>query len=329
VISPKAPQKYSSKLIFVDGLPGSGKSATAQFVALQLQRNKLEARWFYEVEEPHPVHYWDAGNKDDFAQKSLQLWRALAASAYQSEETTVLESSLFQRTLGLALARYEDVNEKWLEEYYTELQNIVADHAPILVYFYPTDVASFVEKVFAERGDEWTQWFIGFVTQAPISKQRNWHGFEGVVAFLELYKALCGNLVSRFPHSKIAIENSGGEWTAYYQQIMDFLDLPLVADAPVAADFSDQVVGKYRGEGIDFECEVRFVSGQLAINNIWWPAGKFVPLITNGSDCFLIRGSPLELKFEQQGADDKTWRVCIHGNWEEYNGKVLYRQRGD
>lgn len=144
MISSEGPQEYPSKLIFVDGLPGSGKSTTAQFVALQLQKHNLKARWFYEVEEPHPIHYWDAANRDEFAQKSLQLWRLFAASARQSDEITVLESSLFQRTLGLVLARYENINEEWLIEYYAELQEIIVELAPMLVYYYQVDVAEFI-----------------------------------------------------------------------------------------------------------------------------------------------------------------------------------------
>ena len=43
------------KLILVEGLPGSGKSSTAQFICDQLQRNGHRARWYYEDETPHPV----------------------------------------------------------------------------------------------------------------------------------------------------------------------------------------------------------------------------------------------------------------------------------
>ena len=43
------------RIIFVDGLPGSGKSTTAQRLSLHLRRQGYRARWVFEHEEPHPV----------------------------------------------------------------------------------------------------------------------------------------------------------------------------------------------------------------------------------------------------------------------------------
>src|SRR5687767_5330975 len=42
-------------LVLVEGLPGCGKSTTAQFLARQLRRAGYRARWHYEEETPHPV----------------------------------------------------------------------------------------------------------------------------------------------------------------------------------------------------------------------------------------------------------------------------------
>jgi hypothetical protein len=49
--------KSNSKLIIVEGLPGSGKSTIAQFIAHQLQRNNEEAQWYYEVGLQHPLEF--------------------------------------------------------------------------------------------------------------------------------------------------------------------------------------------------------------------------------------------------------------------------------
>lgn len=47
----------SSKLIIVEGLPGSGKSTIAQFIAHQLQGNNIKAQWYYEVGLYHPLEF--------------------------------------------------------------------------------------------------------------------------------------------------------------------------------------------------------------------------------------------------------------------------------
>jgi thymidylate kinase len=44
-----------SRLIFVEGFPGAGKSTTAQFLARQLARSGGRVRWVYEGEVPNPL----------------------------------------------------------------------------------------------------------------------------------------------------------------------------------------------------------------------------------------------------------------------------------
>lgn len=47
-----------SKLIFVEGLPGTGKTTNAQFLQVQLQRNGYDVRWIHEVEHLHPTSFF-------------------------------------------------------------------------------------------------------------------------------------------------------------------------------------------------------------------------------------------------------------------------------
>jgi shikimate kinase len=55
-----------TKLILVEGLPGSGKSSFGQFVGLQLSRNNHNAQWFIECELNHPVQFeYEASFSDD------------------------------------------------------------------------------------------------------------------------------------------------------------------------------------------------------------------------------------------------------------------------
>ena len=43
------------RLALVEGLPGSGKSTTAQWLAHQAERQAQPVRWIHEGEWPHPV----------------------------------------------------------------------------------------------------------------------------------------------------------------------------------------------------------------------------------------------------------------------------------
>lgn len=48
-----------TKLIMLEGLPGTGKSTNAYFLLRQLERAGKRARWFHEVARPHPVLFFD------------------------------------------------------------------------------------------------------------------------------------------------------------------------------------------------------------------------------------------------------------------------------
>ena len=43
------------RIVILEGLPGSGKSTTAHLLRLHLQDVGLDARWWWEHEQPHPI----------------------------------------------------------------------------------------------------------------------------------------------------------------------------------------------------------------------------------------------------------------------------------
>jgi len=52
----------NTKLIIIEGLPGSGKSTIGQFIGLQLQRNNINVNWHGEGDLDHPTDFeYEAG----------------------------------------------------------------------------------------------------------------------------------------------------------------------------------------------------------------------------------------------------------------------------
>lgn len=45
----------NSKLILIDGITGSGKSTTTQFLASQLKENDIKVKWYHETQTIHPL----------------------------------------------------------------------------------------------------------------------------------------------------------------------------------------------------------------------------------------------------------------------------------
>jgi hypothetical protein len=90
-----------TNLICVDGLPGSGKSTTAQLLFIHLSRNGYNAEWFYEHQISHPIYkYYDLGKAFGMSpleskrahERALRNWKRLANSLRRTGRITILES---------------------------------------------------------------------------------------------------------------------------------------------------------------------------------------------------------------------------------------------
>jgi adenylate kinase family enzyme len=79
-----------SKMILIDGIPGSGKSTTANFIHRQLQRSDIESHWFHELEKANPLfnaEYIQAriiSDADDYVRDTLEKWRVLVRQIKES-----------------------------------------------------------------------------------------------------------------------------------------------------------------------------------------------------------------------------------------------------
>src|SRR5215471_10932274 len=101
-----------TRLICIEGMPGSGKSTTSQRLWLHLLRNGCDSRWVYEHDTTHPIWKFeeqravvesgtlDLSLLDDIV---VDRWRQLAGELAGTGPTMVLESALFQTPIGLLL----------------------------------------------------------------------------------------------------------------------------------------------------------------------------------------------------------------------------------
>jgi DNA polymerase III delta prime subunit len=112
-----------SGLVFVEGVPGTGKSTTAQFLARQLIRHGRPARWFYEEQVPNPfvpeIHPSEYRDWHHFINLRVERWQEFARAAAVSTETLVAESVLLQAPVFTMLRR--DVPPAMIEQLLIEL----------------------------------------------------------------------------------------------------------------------------------------------------------------------------------------------------------------
>lgn len=273
----------NTQLILIDGLSGSGKSYTTQLLAMHLQRNGYQAKWFYEHEMPHPIYQYDelAGSIEfalrqktwvgagwsthigklgywvstlfsrkarlpphEVHKKALLNWENFATSLTKTEQINLLESTFLQTTLGAMWA--VEFDRETMINHVLQAQNIIKPLNPVFIYFYQNDVAAAVRNNCDRRGPEFEKYLINLIANTPSGKKRGIKNFDDIVAFFQSYKELTDFIFAELTIRKLAIENSQGDWEAYNQQISDFLSIPPLVETCNPLNPLSDFTGKYQ-----------------------------------------------------------------------------------
>lgn len=233
----RADEPRNSGLIMLDGLPGTGKSMTGQWLAAHLQQRGIHAHWLPEAHVPHPLWWYDYWNGKEYLvpdfdrtpietyfQTSLKRWKEFTSSPELSEQLVVAESFFFQNTSAMFLMGGAHPNR--LLEYAREVQQVTYPLQPSLIYLSHADSAAALRRICELRGLEFQDELIRNMESFPYLKHGDLKGLEGVSVLWQDIQTLTDSLFEEFPHPKLDIETSDGNWPAYRQLILEFLGLP-------------------------------------------------------------------------------------------------------
>jgi thymidylate kinase len=313
----------ATRLILLEGVPGSGKSTTAHFLHRHLARLGVPHRWWYEGERGHPLYVFeDAASlnqtvDDIFSQKpervqrivggTLTKWRELAAALEQSGEVALLDGMLYGH-LTWTLFPAGVPNDVTMA-YVAEAERAIHPLSPCVIYFRPDDVAGAMRRIAARRGREWAERAVRQHTLSPYGRRRGLQGFDGLVAFWEDYRDLADTLFTRSPLAKCCIPTDAGDWPAYLQRVCAFLGLPAADGAePRPNSALERFAGTYdfthRGERR--RCQVTYEGGALYLTGVpdVWPRTRLIPLetIDEGGASFAAESLPFEFTFLEDAA---------------------------
>jgi len=234
-------------MVLVDGLPGSGKSTTADYIARELEQRGIPRRILRERETDHPLNVggelhpsgrttgarlFAAYTVGSFVEESLARWSAFVGEAMPSARVNILDAYPFQNSLRVLLQM--DADPVVLAGYQSRVEAAAAGLDPVLIYLDPGDVELAFRAIAEQRGRAWMDYAIAVVTDCPYASSRRLHGMDGAVAVLRTYKELLDESVARCPFPKLVLSIADSRWPDCHAAIREFLRLPPTWPRPAA-----------------------------------------------------------------------------------------------
>lgn len=196
------------KILHVEGIPGAGKSTTAQRTAELLRTELLStqatvtASWVLEEATDHPIMpkvKRRQSRQPDFATICLTAWEEFVRT---NDQVIVLDGYAFQHTVRFLYAN--GVSRKSIDEFFGAWQNI-GGHASAMIFLAVNDPVSHLQSLISERGESWTKKLVAYIERTNIAQRHGWHGHTGFIEFWVHYQSLCFELLQtlKFPQEVI------------------------------------------------------------------------------------------------------------------------------
>ena len=313
-----------TRLILIDGLPGSGKSTSAQFIALQCQQNALPARWFFELEHAHPIHAfhtWSRKGPEEFIATTLRNWQRFATEKHDSDFINIFESTIFQSTLRLLLQ--SDLPREQIFDYALQVEKIIGVLQPVLIYLEQSDVATALRNICRKRKLIWEKYLTEVIEKSVYGKHRKLKGFEGLVHFFQEYQDLTLSLCERYQGRKRILRNAQQDWKRSYTEICDFLGLTYHPPSFMTTQYLKKFSGSYKDPSSHLEVTIKLEQGRLVVHDLLW---SNFPLLPKEHNWFYLQACTIELEFHEDEAGQIDM-LTIQGNsgWKLY-GRNLVRK---
>jgi len=279
----------NTKLIFVDGVPGSGKSTTAQFIARQLEKNGIKVKMYNETDDGHPLdHDYDIVDPNEYWTEHLkrfpEQWKEFSNMVENCDCVYVLESCIYQNILWFLF--YYDFDRQIIKDFSHQLCRTVIKLNPVIIYFHQQDIESMMKKNCQRRGNAWKQWFTKFPEKSLYCQNRNLFGETGAIKYLDDFQNMAMELFQESNFKKIQIENTAQDWENYRKQIFDILELPMIEEK-----LFDESYVKYCGNYSGVKIYIN--DNRLCMDGFW----TNITLIPLKDDEFQMEGYPIVIKF--------------------------------
>ena len=206
----------ASRLILIEGMIGSGKTATAERLGDWLSGRGEDVRAFDEGAADHPIRTRRVdellggpapGDPDAYA---ASQWRRLAERCLRDGQTVILESIFLQNSVMPAFI--DGAPSAAVNQICTEIQRQAAPAEPFLVYLRPTDIGATIARVHQARGEPWSSRNLDFVENSPWARRRNLRGRDAVVQLYQAWEPVAVQLYRQHPFPKLMVPDPQRDW---------------------------------------------------------------------------------------------------------------------
>jgi len=255
------------KLLFIEGIPGSGKSTFARFIDTQLQRNGYCCKLYHESAFEHPIIMRDtADNAEHFITKYKENWTQFIYTLMKDDETIyIFEAALIQNTLLHLLSK--EVPEKRIVELWEEIEHMLQPFDCWLVYFDQEDtLAAVAQMVEARGGEPYLQRKYEEFKHEPYFQARRELGPSSFYPYFEQFAALAGKSAIGFTKWRTwRFINKDKNWAPFEAQILDAWGVKHIPDPRVDKKILQQYIGSYRNESMGMTLKVELLGDALYI----------------------------------------------------------------
>jgi hypothetical protein len=252
-------------LIIVEGIPGSGKSTTARFIALQSERNGLRTKLFHESSFEHPILLDnEVSYSVDWRNIYLSNWSKFLAEQANDNSVIVMESILFQSPIINLL--HSDIDREEIVQFIEELYSLLAATSCHVVYLYQGNSTVGISRMITSRGGEtWLMNTYEKYKHEPYYLNRGQRGKELHIDFLHEYSTIANLAYSKCSLKSLAIDNTTWDWPSYYDRLLNFLELAYIPDPVLSIHDLKKFMGLFRNEEMGLTIQIEIKDHELII----------------------------------------------------------------
>jgi len=291
---------HKNKIIFVEGVPGTGKSTLAQFIAIQLEKNGFKTKWYHEALDDHflndlSIHlnndnysFKEGSDADTFIKTAIDLWKKAISKAEKEDKTLVVDAGLASMFLVLM---FNDVPSETVKRAVKEFYPLFTSDSVVIQYY--TNNENHSVDIWNDRAQWAKKSVIKQVEEIPFVKRKHLKGEDALIFEQSKIQEFMTELINSFSIKKLRIEISERNYSSYRTQVLDLLYLKNINYAYNEPEL-EKFCGIYQNQEEDLV--VKMKDNELVCD---W-GHKDLGLIPYEKNIFNLRSYPIYLKFDSE-----------------------------